>query len=363
MPAARRRAIANPLAEDLDHVLAHTEGLWEDLRGRRLFLTGGSGFFGCWLLESLLWANDRLDLRVSATVLTRNPVAFRAKAPHLADHPCVELQVGDVTEFAFPTGTYSHVLHAATEASAQLIRDAPLQMWRTIVAGTERTLEFAMHCGASRYLLTSSGAVYGKQPPTLTHLPEDYPGAPDPLDPRSCYGEGKRAAEQLCAVYTAQHGIATTIARGFAFLGPYLPMDRHFAVGNFLRDGLQGGPVRVSGDGTPVRSYLYAADLAVWLWTILLRGQSGRAYNVGSEQALSIADLARTVAAAFTPAPGMTISRPSSAPSAERYVPCTARARDELGLSQSVDLPDGLARTLRWLRATRAPGRIANPSG
>jgi nucleoside-diphosphate-sugar epimerase len=360
MPAARRRAIANPLAEDLDHVLTHTEGLWEDLRGRRLFLTGGSGFFGCWLLESLLWANDRLDLRVSATVLTRNPVAFRAKAPHLAGSPCVELVVGDVTEFPFPQGAYSHVLHAATEASAQLTRDDPRQVWRTIVAGTERTLEFAVQCGAARYLLTSSGAVYGKQPPELTHLSEDCSGAPDPLDPRSCYGEGKRAAEQLCALYAAQHNIAAVVARGFAFLGPYLPLDRHFAVGNFLRDGLQGGPIRVNGDGTPVRSYLYAADLAVWLWTILLRGQSGRAYNVGSEQALSIADLARTVAAAFDPAPRVVIARPPAATPAERYVPATARARRELGLQETVPLTHAINRTLAWCRRPCSPG--ARPS-
>lgn len=326
--------------------------MWAEVQGKHLFITGGTGFFGCWLLESLLWANDKLNLRAYATVLTRNPESFRAKARHLATHPAVQLHVGDVVDFAFPDGEYSLVINAATEASAQLARDDPLLMWRTIVAGTERTLEFAVRCGAERYLLTSSGAVYGKQPAELTHIPEDYTGGPDPTDPRAAYAEGKRAAEQLCVLYAARHGIEVPIARGFAFVGPYLPLDRHFAVGNFIRDGLRGGPIVVSGDGTPYRSYLYAADLAIWLWTILLRGQSCRAYNVGSEADLTIAELAHAVAAASRQAVEVVIaSAPRHGAPAERYVPSTERARKELGLREVVPLPEALARTIGWCRS------------
>ncbi len=309
------------------------------------------------MLESFLWANDKLDLQASATVLTRDPDASRAKVPHLAGHPSIDLQAGDVTDFRFPGGGYSHLIHAATEASAQLIRDNPLLMWRTIAEGTQRTLEFAVHCGAARYLLTSSGAVYGKQPPELSHTPEDYPGAPDSLDPGSAYGEGKRAAEQLCALYAAGHGIEVAIARGFVFVGPYLPLDRHFAVGNFIRDGLRGGPIVVTGDGTPYRSYLYAADLAIWLWTILLRGKSCRAYNVGSEVAVTIADLAHAVADAFEPPQHVIVARkPVPEAPSERYVPSTARAQRELSLRQTVSLQQSIQRTLDWHRCRISMG-------
>jgi dTDP-glucose 4,6-dehydratase len=348
----------NPLVGDLDHILAHTEGLWEELRGERVFVTGGTGFFGCWLLESFAWANDRLRLGATAVVLTRNPEAFHRKARHLAMHPAIHLHVGDVRSFEFPTGSFSHVIHAATESSASLHEESPLVMIDTIVQGTRRALEFARQCGARKFLLTSSGAVYGKQPPDLTRIPEDYGGAPDTMDPRSAYGEGKRLAEHVSAVYAAQYGLEAKIARGFAFVGPYLPLGVHFAIGNFVRDGLQGGPVQVRGDGTPYRSYLYAADLAIWLWTILLRGKTCRPYNVGSEEDIRIGDLAQAVAHTFQPAPPVQIARePVPGRPAERYVPSTERARVELGLKQSVSLPEAIKRTVAWYSRGQAESR------
>jgi len=343
---------ANPLAGDLDHILAHTGELWEDLRGGRLFITGGTGFFGCWLLESFAWANDALGLGAEALVLTRDPEAFAAKHPRLAAHPAIGFHQGDIRSFPFPDGAFSHVVHGATEAKASLNRDDPLGMIETITEGTRRTLEFAHQCGAGRFLLTSSGAVYGAQPSDMSHVPEEYIGAPDCARAGSAYGEGKRLAELFCAVYAEKHGLNVSIARGFAFVGPYLPLDSHFAVGNFLRDGLRGGPIRVGGDGTPFRSYLYAADLAIWLWTILLRGRPGRAYNVGSEESVTIAGVAQAVAAQFAPAPPVQIARaPTMGQAASRYVPSTARARTEMGLEVRVALGEALRRTIDWNRA------------
>ena len=170
--------MTNPLADDLDHVLTHTRGLWEELRGGRLFLTGGTGFFGCWLLETFAWANDRLGLGAEVVVLTRDAAAFGRKAPHLASRADLGFHTGDVRDFAFPGGRFTHVIHAATEASVPLNNDAPLTMLDVIVQGTRRTLDFARQCGSPKVLLTSSGAVYGRQPSDLTHTPEEYAGRP-----------------------------------------------------------------------------------------------------------------------------------------------------------------------------------------
>jgi nucleoside-diphosphate-sugar epimerase len=339
----------NPLADDLNLVLKHTGPLWPELRGQRIFITGGTGFFGCWLLESFARANDQLQLGAQAVVLTRHPEAFVEKAPHLAAHPAIRLHAGDVRNFEFPAGQFSHVIHAATEASARLNKENPLLMFDTILEGTRRTLEFCRHAGVKSVLLASSGAVYGRQPADLTRIPEEYAGAPDPTQPQWAYGGGKRAAELLCTLYASHHGLRPKIARGFAFVGPYLPLAAHFAIGNFIRDALQGGPIRVNGDGTPIRSYLYGADLAVWLWTILLRGQPGRAYNVGSDQAISIRETAETIAANFDPPVPVRIAHnPVGGQPPERYVPGTVRAKQELALQELVPLQTAISRTIQW---------------
>ena len=340
--------MVNPLAQDLDHVLAHTGGLWEELRGQRIFITGGTGFFGCWLLESFAWANEKLGLDATAVVLSRNPEAFRAKAPHLAGIPAISFYRGDVRSFEFPSGNFSHVIHAATESSITLKKEDALPMFDAIVLGSRRALDFAVACGAKKFLLTSSGAVYGPQPAEMARVTEEYKGAADPMDFASAYGEGKRAAELLSNLYSQKHGFEAKIARGFSFVGPYQPLDAHFAIGNFIRDALAGQPIRIKGDGMPRRSYLYAADLAVWLWTILLRGESCRPYNVGSETSVTIAELGRLVARVLTKEENVSIAQAPGVYPARGYVPSTARAFDELNLRTLVSLEDAILRTARW---------------
>jgi len=340
--------MTNRLAQDLDDILARTEPLWQELRGQRILITGATGFFGCWLLESFAWANRRLNLNARAAGLARHPGLLVEKAPHLAEDPAIALHAADIRNGDFPQGTFSHVIHAATEASATLNHETPLVMFDTIVTGTRRALQFAAANSVKKFLFVSSGAVYGTQPPELTHLSESFSGGPDPLDPASAYAEGKRAAELLCAL-AASSGLETKIARCFAFVGSYMKLDAHFAIGNFISDRLHHRPIRVQGDGSPVRSYLYASDLMVWMWTILFRGQPRRAYNVGSEEALNIATLAREVAAALPPAVDIDIAC-TATPGApvHRYVPSTARAREELGLRAEVPLREAICRTHAW---------------
>jgi nucleoside-diphosphate-sugar epimerase len=340
--------MTNRLANDLDNIVSRTEPLWSDLRGGRILITGATGFFGCWLLESFAWANRRLNLNARAVALSRHPKNLDERAPHLAGNPWITPHAADVCTGDFPEGQFSHVIHAATEASARLNREEPLAMFDTIVEGTRRALEFSIASSVTRFLLVSSGAVYGKQPSHLTHVSESFEGGPDCLDPAAAYAEGKRSAEMLCSLVSSPR-LATTMARGFAFVGPYMPLDTHFAIGNFISDRLHDRPIQVRGDGSAVRSYLYASDLMVWLWTILFKGQARRAYNVGSEEAVNIATLAHEVAKALPPEPGLKVASPPVAGAPiHRYVPSTARAREELGLLAEVPLREAICRTHRW---------------
>jgi nucleoside-diphosphate-sugar epimerase len=337
---------------DLDFILGQTFSLWEEMRNQRIFLTGGTGFFGCWLVESFAHINHTLNLNAQATVLTRSPAAFATKCPHLAADPAITLLAGDVRNFDFPGGEFTFVVHAATEASAKQAVNEPLEMLTTIVAGTERTLQFAASHGTKKVLLTSSGAVYGPQPSDVTHVSESYYGGPDPLDPSSVYAEGKRVSEQMCALYAQHTDMEIKIARCFAFVGPHLPLDAHFAIGNFIGDVLAGRPIRIGGDGTPRRSYLYAADLAVWLWTMLFRAPSLVPINVGSSNSVSIQDLADTVVATLNPlTPIHMAGQPKAGLAPSRYVPSTNRAKQLLGLSETVNLQESIRRTAAWYRA------------
>jgi nucleoside-diphosphate-sugar epimerase len=337
--------------QDLQLVLAQTDQLWDELRGQRLFLTGGTGFFGCWLVESFCHVNRTLGLNAEITILTRNPKAFSEKCPHLVADSAVSLHAGDVRNFVFPSGEFAYVIHAATETHAKPAAEAPVDLFSTIVAGTQRTLEFAATHGTRKLLLTSSGAVYGRQPDNLTHVPETYAGAPDPLNPASVYAEGKRAAELLCAIFPRKSGMECKIARCWAFCGPHLPLDEHFAISNFIADVLAGRAIQIQGDGTPRRSYLYAADLAVWLWTILFRGPALTPINVGSDHDVSILELARTVAAVLHPQTEIRVARtPVHGVQPARYVPSVDRARELLGLRPTVALEQSIRRTAEWNR-------------
>jgi nucleoside-diphosphate-sugar epimerase len=341
---------APPVAsQDLAYILKKTEPLWQELRGHRIFITGGTGFFGCWLLESFLAANNAFHLQAQAVVLTRSPGQFRLHCPHLANNSSIELIKGDVRDFVFPTGEFPFVIHAATESVPKPTGTEPEEMLSTIVDGTRRCLEFAESHGTKKFLLTSSGTIYGPQPSGMTHIAEDYRGAPDTSNPNSVYGEGKRMAELLCALAAKRSRMECKIARCFAFVGPHLPLDAHFAIGNFIRDAMRGGPIQIQGDGTPMRSYLYAADLAIWLWTLLFQAPSSRPFNVGSDHDLSIREIAETVASVVRPGLAIHIAQKATpGATVQRYVPSVKAAKKELHLAESVSLEDAIRRTAKW---------------
>jgi len=332
------------LKQDLDFILNNTIRSLLQLKHSSLFITGATGFFGKWLLQTLQWANQQADCDIKITALSRNPAAFIKAYPDLAKD--IAFIQGDISNFAFPKQHFDYIIHAATEASAKLNNENPALMLNTIVAGTQRILAFSKVCGAKRILHTSSGAVYGVQPTKIDNVSEDYCGAPDIGNIKSAYGEGKRIAELLSVIHAQETGIELINARCFAFVGLYLPLTTHFAIGNFIHNGLTNQPILINGDGTARRSYLYAADLMVWLLTLLTEGKNKHAYNVGSDISYSIAEIATAVQTFFPHLPVKILQQPVINQLPERYIPSIEKAKNELGLKVTVDLNQAIEKTI-----------------
>ena len=317
-----------------------------------VFVTGGTGFFGKALLRH--WA-AAAPPGLAVTLLSRSPASFLARHRNLLDGLDVRLVEGDVLrpESLPATGDFTHVLHAATDSTLGLAL-SPRVRYDQIVDGTRHVLDFAVRLGIPRFLLTSSGGAYGPQPASIDAIPEDYLGMADPLDPQNAYSVGKRAVEHLCALYASEHGLETVVARCFAFVGEDLPRDAHFAIGNFIGDALAGRPIVIQGDGSPVRSWLDQRDLARWLVTLLERGQSQRAYNVGADAAWSLADAAAVVQSCAGKGQEVRIlgaRAQGQSANRSRYIPDVARVRTELGLVADFDLNDSVNHVLQRARA------------
>jgi dTDP-glucose 4,6-dehydratase len=198
-------------------------------------------------------------------------------------------------------------------------------------------------------LLVSSGAVYGKAPYHLEKIPEDFSDAIDPTVSSSAYHHAKRMMESLSVLYAEENCFEAKIARCFSFIGPYLQLNRRFAVSDFILDALSGSCITVKGDGKAVRSYLYMADLTIWLWTALFRGITCKPYNVGSETSITIRELAEAIATdSDSPRHVSILKNNISGVAQDHYVPDTARARSELGLQQNIPLPVAIKKTIKW---------------
>jgi nucleoside-diphosphate-sugar epimerase len=338
--------------DDLNFVVERTADVWSTLDRARLFITGGTGFIGSWLLEVVQHANRMTGSRIESVVLSRDPRKAVAYAPHVFAASDVRLVQGDVTTFEAARQSIDVCIHAATDVADLTRASDALRIFDTGMTGTRRVLDFALANGASKFLLTSSGAVYGAQPATLARTPETFSGAPDPLKMTSAYGESKRAAEWLTSAYGQQHSaLHVTIARIYALLGPGIALDGPFAAGNFIRDALAGKRIGIDGDGRPLRSYLYMADACVWLLRMLVHGARGAAYNVGSEREISIIELARMVESQC----GATVlAEPAAHPAdgpAPRYIPDTSKARHALGVDEVTSLELALSKTINWNRS------------
>jgi dTDP-glucose 4,6-dehydratase len=335
--------------DELDQLVRGNEALFRALAGASILITGATGWFGVWLLDLLFTADDVLELGIHITAVSRQPERFLARFAGFAGDSRIRWIKADVRqlETSRERDAFSHIIHGAADTSSQPGPDAAMRLFDTIVEGTRRAL-LAAGPRCRSVLLLSSGAIYGPPRADAARFVESQPGGPDPAAANNAYAQGKRAAEQLGAI-AASAGAPVRIARCFAFVGPHMPFDGHFAIGNFIADAVRGRPILIKSDGRPQRSYLYMSDLMRALLSILSHGAVGRPYNVGSGEAISIEDLAHRVDRAVGGC-GVRMEGAASDPQ-DRYVPDTTRLRTELGFEPRITLDAAIIRTAEWYRA------------
>lgn len=341
--------------EDLTRALdPQTEAL-SALRGATVTITGGTGFVGTWLAESLAHLNDAHGFGTSVVLLSRSAERFAMEHPHLARREELRLLKGDVRHAPDIPRDTTYLLHAAANPDSRFHASHPVETMQTIAEGTAAVLRAAQNCSDLRMVVNlSSALVSGTQPKDVEHLYEDHNGAPAAQLASSAYAQAKRYAETLCAAVRSQDRLPVLTVRPFAFVGPFQSLQTPWALNTFLREAMGGGPIRVLGSGRTVRSYLYGSDLAVWLLRIAVAGAPGDCVNVGSPEAVDLDTLARAVARQTDPEPDIVLnSGRGSTPPEDRLVPQVQRA-ERLGLTVTVPLEEALARTVRWNRLRAA---------
>jgi dTDP-glucose 4,6-dehydratase len=338
------------MAVDIDDLTFIAEKLTDDYdfyQGKRIFLTGGTGFVGKWILESLVYLNNNHKLNVSVTVLSRTPQKFIDEHPILAKHKKFNFVQGDIRTFKNLDEEFDLIIHAATDASAELNKTNPELMRSTIMEGTLSICELAKKIRCKRILYTSSGAAYGPQPENLSQMPETFTDNPL-FNNNDAYSSSKLESEQF---FIKNASCEVILARCFSFAGPYLPLDGTYAFGNFINDVLNQRDIVIEGDGTSIRSYLYAAELVVWLLRLLAAGKDRELYNVGSDNPVSIFELAKKIAMNHGDASKIRVlglDKPSLAVKA--YVPSVNKVASELNLTQIISLDSTISKTLEYIK-------------
>ena len=336
-------------AEDLAFCSSYLNQRGIELPETSILITGGTGFLGKWLTLFVLWQKRQLNKKIKLYLLTRDVLRFKCQFPEsfwaLKDVVFVE---GTVNEKICLKEHVDLIIHGAMDVENSL--STPLTV-QTCLAGTDNIIECAKANGTSRILLVSSGAVYATsksgKPPT-----EDADLVTGDMSCASGYAIGKCLAEWHLANCLKNTPISYSIARCFTFAGPFIPLDRHFAFGNFIHNALMKQDLIIKGDRRVERSYLYCADFVTWIFSILLSAPNRSVFNVGSSTVTTIGELAETIQlVAGQKSKVIFANEQQKTASVSRYFPNNEAALSDLSLSQNFGLPYMIEQTLRW--ATR----------
>ena len=339
--------IARILSEDLP---------WEEFRGATILVTGASGMIPSYVVYTLLGLNDTRNLGIKVIALVRNEQKARNIFGEILDREDVSLLVQDVTQPLQLEGPVDYIVHGASSAKPREHKATPTNTIKANVIGTFNLIDLAVEKKSRGFVLMSSSEVYGMAAEGIESIKEDDYGYLDCLNPRSCYSEGKRAAETICASYSAQYGIRCTIARFAHIYGPGLSLDDGRVQADFAANVVRGEDIVMHSDGSSQRAYTYVADAVSAMFYALLKG-SNMAYNIAdSDNITSIRQLAEAFVSA-RPNKNLKLIIDVDEESANNYNPAKFIGLDNskissLGWTPKTRLSDGVDKMLRHYEET-----------
>jgi UDP-glucuronate decarboxylase len=340
------------ISEDLS-VIAQYDIPWRILKNKTLLITGGAGFIGSYLIKSLLTASQFYQLNIKVICITRDLSNLNYRLTNLKNFESLKVITHDICEPLpkdIPRADY--VIHCASHASPKYYGVDPVGTLLSNTVGTKQLLAYAQSNGSEKFVFFSSGEVYGIPPRFGENITEVDFGYMDPMDLRSCYGESKRIGEAMCASWSNQYGLNTSVIRPFHTYGPSLFLDDGRVFSDFIADVIAKRNIVVKGDGLAMRPFCYISDAITGFLTVILKGECSQAYNIGNPNAeISVRDLALLVANIF-PERNIGVDflqsnpNPNYLPSKiSRSCPSIDKIRS-LGWQPKIALIDGFRRTI-----------------
>ena len=334
---------------DAEAVLTGRTEVLKPLANRHLFISGGTGFLGTWLLELIAILNAGYQFSTQVTVLSRSAPDFARRHKHLGGRKEYRFVEGDIRYLTELPRDTDFVLHAAALTDRRLFASNPTVVGEVNGVGTIRLLRAAnLLEHVKKVVLVSSGLVYGPQALSVERIDESSSSGFPCDTANAVYAESKRFAEAMASSFVSETKLPLVIVRPFAFVGPYQSLELPWAVTDFIRDSLAGRSIKIMGDGSTVRSLMYASDYAYWTLAALACGRERNAYNIGSPHPIDLLSLARMITQHFMPQPEILTKIGQAGHETTRLVPCVDKARRELGVEITVSLPEAVQKAIAW---------------
>jgi len=318
---------------------------WKNLKKSNILMTGCTGPFGFWILNSLIFVKKKTSLNFQVYVLTRKKNSNFIK--YFNKNKFIKFIIGDIRTFKIPNIKIDYIIHGATTTAKETyLGQNSFEKYSVLVDGTRHLLKLIKNKKIKKLLFLSSGSVYGKCSKKISeNFLEAYSTNNQNFE-KVVLGEAKRSAEVLISSFGSIEKVKFNIARCFTFAGPYMPLDIHYAFGNFIKQAYQNKNIVIHGHIDTERSYLSFLDLSIAIWKIIFLGKDKEIYNVGSDKKVKILKLANLIKKISRNKKKIIIKKNKNIPRPDKYIPCTDKLKKDLNFSQKINLKNLIKQTL-----------------